>query len=169
MKQILFAFLTITLAGASLNAAETNTPAFGVSLNLMGAFLGMYGGQFEIKLLPWMTLAADLFYNGQYIGDDGYSMFYIGAMPRFYMIGGDLNGLWAGMGAGVKFVTIRQNGADYPGTVPMLNIAGGYKIVFGNFFVEPYGGYSFALGSIDSQPSYKGSASIYGANMGFLF
>jgi hypothetical protein len=169
MRKSAIVLLILTSITVRSFAGDKNPPAAAGSFNLMGVLLGYYGGTFEAGILSWMSVSADFFYSRNYIENNGYSLFYIGAMPRFYIIGGSMEGLWAGMGAGVKFITIRQNGADYPGTMPMLNIAGGYKIVFGGFFIEPYGGYSFGLSGVDGQPSYKGSASLYGANMGFLF
>ncbi|NPV01445.1 MAG: hypothetical protein HPY53_08695 [Brevinematales bacterium] len=169
MRKISIVFVILTSMTILSFAEEKPSYTAGGSFNLMGVLLGYYGGMFEAGIAPWMSISADFYYSGNTIDNNGYAVFYIGAMPRFYIIGGSLEGLWAGMGAGVKFVSIKSGGTDYSGTVPMLSIAGGYKIVFGGFFIEPYGGYSAGLSGVNGQPSYTGSASLYGVNMGILF
>jgi hypothetical protein len=144
-------------------------PGFSVSVNTMGLFLGTYGGAVEFKIIDRLSISADGFYSSRHIDNNGYNIVSLSAGARFYFIGKGVEGMWAGVSGGAKFVDITRNGRSYNGVLSMLHIGLGYKIAFDNFFIEPYGGYSFAGGEISGVPEYGGGASLYGANMGFMF
>jgi hypothetical protein len=89
--------------------------------------------------------------------DLSYNQFDIYGQGRYYIWPLTVNGLYAGVGAGVTIVSFQSGSITDTSILPGLLIEAGYKFTLGDdassgFFIEPFAGWQLTFGSIADIP-----------------